>query len=139
MDEAKYKRNEAENEKLLKEFEQCLRSKGLSDKTINNHMNHVAFYLNVYLNDHNYASAKEGIEYNYLADFLDYFFIRKCFPSTPGSLRSMASSIKKFYTFMYENKLIEKKEYNDFKFYMKESIDTWCEDCKNHNEGISVY
>ena len=47
MDEAKYKRNEAENEKLLKEFEQYLRSKDLSDKTINNHIRNIKLVKNL--------------------------------------------------------------------------------------------
>jgi len=46
MDEAKYKRNEAENEKLLKEFEQYLRNKDLSDKTINNRIRNIKLVKN---------------------------------------------------------------------------------------------
>ena len=79
------------------------------------------------------ASVKEGISYGYCADFLDYFFIHKCMWSTPSTLRSTAASLKKFYGFMYEKGLVDKETYEDFKSFMKESVDDWCEDCAIYN------
>lgn len=104
-------------------------------KTIKNHVNNANFYINDYLNDHNAASAKEGISYFYIADFMDYFFIRKCMWSTPATVRSTAASLKKFYTFMYEKGLIEEEIIEEFKCQLKESIEDWREDCEIYNDG----
>lgn len=134
-EEKKYKQNKEENEKLLTEFKEYLTGKKLSVKTIKQHVNNLYFYLNEYLNEHNVASAKEGMGYGNISDFMGYFFIRKCMWSTPATVRSTAASLKKFYTFMYEKGLVEKEDFEDFKDHMKFSIDDWCEDCAIYNGG----
>ena len=134
-EEKKYKQNKEENEKLLTEFKEYLTGKKLSVKTIKQHVNNLYFYLNEYLNEHNVASAKEGMGYGNISDFMGYFFIRKCMWSTPATVRSTAASLKKFYTFMYEKGLVEKEDFEDFKDHMKFSIDGWCEDCAIYNGG----
>ena len=136
MDDKRYKELEKENNALADKFRKHLKACGLSDKTIRNHVDNVCFYLNDYLLGHyDDVDASAGIDYSYIADFLDYFFIRKCIWSTPSTLRSTAASLKKFYRFMYENDKVSKEAYDEFTSLLKESLADWCEDCRIYNDG----
>ena len=136
MDDKRYKELEKENEALTEEFRRYLEEKYLTYKTISNHVDNVDFYTNTYLLDHyDGVDAVKGIDYSYIGDFFGYFFIRKCMWSTPYTIKTTAASIKKFYKFMCETGRVTKEEYEDFAYYLKESIEDWCEDCQIFNDG----
>lgn len=48
------------NHELLKDFESWLESSGLSEKTINNHISNIDFYINEYLLYEDAVEAKDG-------------------------------------------------------------------------------
>ena len=54
------------------------------------------------------ATMEEGV--TMLGDFLGDFFIRKCMWSTPATVKTTATSLKKFYKCMAEHGKIEKKD-----------------------------
>ncbi len=87
-----------ENEGHLKEFEDYLSSKGLSDKTIKRHISNVDFYINTYLLQ--YDAERIGAGCLVVNSYLGDFFIRKCMWSTPATIRQTAASFKKFYKCM---------------------------------------
>ena len=49
------------NKSLLNEFEVWLKSSGLSDKTINNHLSNIDFYVNEYLLYEEAIEANDGV------------------------------------------------------------------------------
>ena len=49
------------NQKLLTDFESWLKSSGLSQKTIKNHLSNVDFYINEYLLYEDAVQAKDGV------------------------------------------------------------------------------
>ena len=55
--------------------------------------------------------------------FLGCFFIHKCMWSTPGTIKSTAASIKKFYKCMNEHGYVSKVEYNYFCTVIKENME----------------
>ncbi|TRT82263.1 MAG: recombinase, partial [Microcystis aeruginosa Ma_AC_P_19900807_S299] len=63
------------NHELLKDFESWLESSGLSEKTINNHVSNIDFYINEYLLYEDAVEAKDGVDM--VSDFLGYWFIKK--------------------------------------------------------------
>lgn len=134
-DEEKIKKYGKENEKLIEGFETYLEEKKLAPKTIKKHVRNASFYINDYVLEHHSASAAEAIAPVYLDDFFDWFFIRKCMWSSPATIKENASSIRKFYTFMYEKGHVEKQAYEDMKFHLKESVPEYCEDCQIYNDG----
>jgi len=73
------------NYRYLTLFFHELKSKHLSDKTIQKHINNVDLYINNYMLREDVVSMKKGCQYIYLDDFLGNFFIRKCMWSTPAS------------------------------------------------------
>ena len=111
------------NKGLLKEFEAWLKAAGLSKKTIKNHLDNVDFYLNEYLLYEDAIEAKDGVED--VGMFLGYWFIKKAMWASKSSIKSNATSLKKFYTFMHEKGLIKKEELTGLKQTIKEEMPEW--------------
>ena len=113
----------AANEKLLQDFEDWLTKKKLTTKTITRHVDNVDFYINEYLLYDDATEAKDGV---YIIDsFLGYWFIRKATWASAASIKSNASSLKKFYTFMLERGLIDEEALHDLKETIKEEMPEW--------------
>jgi hypothetical protein len=102
-DRAKYeadcKKIIASNKKLLSEFKIWLQSSNLSEKTINNHISNISFYINEYLLYYEEPiKAQDGI--GDVSMFLGDWFIRKAMWASKAHIKSNAASIIKFYTFL---------------------------------------
>lgn len=122
------------NNEYLEIFEKDLIQAGLANKTIRTHLTNVDFYLNTYLLREEPLEMKEGCGYE-IDDFLGYFFIRKCMWSTPGTIKTTASSIKKFYKSMSEHGYISKDDYKDLCDIIKENMVIWQDECDEYNNG----
>ena len=120
------------NEALLNEFEIWLKSSGLSDKTINNHLSNIDFYVNEYLLYEDATEAKDGV--HAIDMFLGYWFIKKAMWASQSSIKSNAASLKKFYTFMYEKGLIDKEELIDLKETIKDNMPEWLATLKRYDD-----
>ncbi len=112
-----------DNESLLNEFEVWLKSSGLSEKTINNHLSNIDFYVNEYLLYEDATEAKDGVDA--VGMFLGYWFIKKAMWASKSSIKGYATSLKKFYAFMHEKGLIDKEDLTDLKQTIKEDMPEW--------------
>ena len=119
-----------ENEKLLDLFEESL--KDLKPATIRRHLSNVDFYINDYLLYADALTFDHGIWD--IDDFLGYFFIRKCMWSTPGTIKSTAASIKKFYKCMLEHGKIQKSDFEYLSKTIKEDMEEWQATCAQYND-----
>lgn len=119
--EKKIKENQTRNKKFIKEFEEWLKEKSLSDKTIKKHISNVDLFINDYLNYYDIETAEEGI--NSVYSFLNGWFIEKCMWSTPYTIKEEAASIKKFYAYMSEKGYVEKEDYKFLCEELKDSMD----------------
>ncbi|MCH9690652.1 MAG: phage integrase N-terminal SAM-like domain-containing protein [Gammaproteobacteria bacterium] len=126
--EAECKQVKAENEKLLEAFESWLKASGLSENTIHTHFDNIDFYINYFLLYEDVTRPEDGA--HDVSRFLGYWFIRKAMWSSPSTVKSSAASLKKFYTFLLEKRLIESAELNDLKASIKEGIYDWMERAK---------
>ena len=135
--EARIKANEKQNEEYLRIFENELKEKGLSAKTIREHVSNVDLLLNHYLPgyEEDYQMA-DGM--NSLYGFFD-FFIRKCMWSTPASVKKMGASLKKFYKCMMEHGLVDKEEFKEFSETLKEEIPYTMMKCDDYNAVYMDY
>ena len=120
------------NHEYINLFQSELIQQGLSVKTINKHIENVDFYLNDFLIWSEPRTMDEGCFE--IREFLGYFFIRKCMWSTPASIRSNASSLKKFYKCMLSYGHIEKEQYEELCETIKDNLDDWIADCKQYND-----
>jgi len=126
-DYAKYEKEceriRKENDKLLSDFEKWLSDKNLSEKTIDNHVSNVDFYINDFLLYEDAIKAAEGT--TEIGMFLGYWFIKKATWSSQSAIKQNAASLKKFYQFMYEQGKISKDLLSDMKDRIKEGMPEW--------------
>lgn len=120
------------NEELLALFEEELQDSGLSAKTVRRHLSNADFYINEYLLREEPRPMEDGI--TELDMFLGFFFIRKCMWSTPGTIKSTAASIKKFYKCMLNHGKISKDDYAYLCDDIKENMEQWQTDCAVYND-----
>lgn len=111
------------NKQLLSEFELSLKSSGLAANTVNNHVLNIEFYVNGYLLYDDAVEAKNGV--NSVGMFLGYWFIKKVMWASRSSIKGNATSLKRFYSFLYDKRLIEKDDLDDLKETIKEGMPEW--------------
>ena len=112
-----------ENDQLISDFEKWLSEKKLSPKTINKHASNADFYLNEFLLYEDALEAQEGV-YE-IGMFLGYWFIKKAMWSSKNAIKENATSLKKFYKFMYEHGKISKEDLSIVKEHIKEEMPEW--------------
>lgn len=121
--EANCKKIRKFNNKLLHDFEVWLETSKLKEKTIRRHINNVDFYINEFLLYEDAVEAKDGA--SEIGMFLGYWFIKKAMWASSAQIKSNAGSLKKFYTFLFENEQIDKEELDDLKTRIKEDMPEW--------------
>ncbi len=121
-----------QNQRLLIEFEVWLQASGLSKKTIENHVSNVDFYVNEYLLYEDAVEARDGAIS--IGDFLGYWFIKKTMWASRTSIRSNATSLKKFYSFMLEKRLIDEEELLDLKQAITDRMPEWLATLERYND-----
>ncbi len=112
-----------ENEKLLTVFERWLSDKKLSMKTIDKHLLNVDFYVNHFLLYEDTIEAADGA--SEIGMFLGYWFIRKAMWASKTAIKENATSLKKFYQFIFETGKISKKSFEDLKETIKKDMPEW--------------
>lgn len=120
------------NDYYLEIFRNDLINEGLTKKTIIKHMDNVNFYINTYLLRETPLDMKEGCG-SRINTFFGYFFIHKCMWSTPGTIKTTAAGIKKFYKCMANHEYITKSEYEYLADEIKENMQSWQSDCEQIN------
>ena len=119
------------NQHYLDLFETDMCNHGLAESTIRRHLDNVDFYINEYLLYYGVNDMEFGC-YD-IGGFLGDFFIRKCMWSTPGTIKTNATSIKKFYKCMRDNGLVTTDAYDRLLRTIKENMADWQADCAEFN------
>ncbi len=130
------KRIRNDNTKLLDAFDQWLAAKGLTEKTIEQHVRNVAFYINVFLLYSDAVPAKEGA--SEVWSFFGNWFIRKTLWASQNSMRQIGVSLKKFYTFMHEQGHIDADDLADLKETVKEEMPNWLALLRQYDDDDST-
>ena len=120
---------------LLDLFKDDLIQSGLKDKTISRHLSNVEFYINEFLLYMDAYPMEEGL--NMLDDYLGNFYIRKCLWSTPGNIKSTATSIKKFYKSMLFHGKIKKEDYDSLCEEIEIGLPEWQATCEQYNDPVA--
>lgn len=120
------------NKVLLKDFENHLKEKKLSIKTIKKHCANIDFYINDFLLYEEAIKASEGA--TEIRSFLGYWFIRKAMWASPAAIKENASSLKSFYQFLHERREITKETLDTLKQTIKEEMPEWIETMKRYDD-----
>ena len=131
--EENLKENKKRNKKFIKEFDEWLTNKGLSNKTIENHVGNAHFYINDYLNYYEITKMEDGM--NEVYSFLNGWFIDKCLWATKNSLKEMSASIKKFYECMSELGYISFEDYKEMCSEIKDNMDEFLSSLDDYDNG----
>jgi intergrase/recombinase len=121
-----------DNEKILTEFEKWLSDKKLSPKTIANHCDNVEFYINEFLLHEEAIDASDGV-YE-IGHFLGFWFIKKAMWASKSSIKSNATSLKKFYEFMLEKGNIDEEAYYELKEEIKTNMQEWLDTMDRYDD-----
>lgn len=130
----KVKETEERNKEFLDLFERDLKAAGLKERTVNRHLGNAALYINDYLTWYEIQRMEDGTSGENLDDFFSDFFIRKCMWSAPGTVKSTAASLKKFYKCMFLNGKITSEQYVEADFTIRENTKYWQIRCSVYNE-----
>lgn len=117
----------------MKEFEEYLKEKSLSEKIIRKHISNVDLFINDYLNYYDIETAEESITSVY--SFLNGWFIEKCMWTTPYTTKEEAASIKKFYAYMSEKGYVEKEDYVSLCRILKDNMDEILDNLEAFDNG----
>lgn len=120
------------NNEYLALFEQSLIKDGLKVSTVKKHLSNVDFYINEFLLYMEPLTMDYGMKR--IDSFLGDFFIRKCMWSTPGNIKSTATSIKKFYRCMMDHGIVEKSDYDFLCSEIRHGMENWQADCAAYND-----
>lgn len=120
------------NNSLVDLFEAWLRKKGLSDSTVDKHCGNVSFYLDVFLQYEEPTHASQGA--GEVGRFLGDWFIRKAMWSDETSVKSNATSLKRFYEFMLERDEITEEELKELKLLIKQDLSEWVATVQRYND-----
>jgi site-specific recombinase XerD len=66
--------------------------------------------------------------------FLGYWFIKKAMWASKSSIKSNATSLTKFYTFLLYKGLIDQDDLNELKATIKEEMPEWLETLKRYDD-----
>ncbi len=131
--EADCKKIRASNKKLLAEFKIWLGSTNSVEKTINNHISNIDFYINEYLlYSEDPIKAQYGI--SEVSMFLGDWFIRKAMWASKAHIKSNAASITKFYTFLLGKGLVTSDDLDELKLTIKAELPEWVQALKRYND-----
>lgn len=119
------KKIKIQNEKLIDDFSEWLKIKGVTEKTITKHCWNINFFINEFLLYEDAIPAKNGS--SYIGMFLGYWFIRKAMWANVAAIKQNATSLKKFYQFMMEKNKIEIYEFVELKMIIKVKMPEWLE------------
>ncbi|MCD6262149.1 MAG: recombinase [Deltaproteobacteria bacterium] len=121
--EKECKRIREENKELISNFRSWLSGKGLSPKTVDKHTSNVDFYVNEFLLYEDAIEAKDGIWK--IGMFLGYWFIKKAMWANKRTIKENATSLKKFYQYLYEAGKVSKEDVSVLKETIKEDMPEW--------------
>ena len=120
-----------ENAALLGEFSHWLKKAGLGAATTRSHCSNLDFYLNHFLLYADLLMPADGI--NSVGEFLGDWFIRKAMWSNKTTVKSNATSLKKFYAFMAERGLVTPEESASLKQQIKDELPDWLDAVERYN------
>ena len=129
--EKNLKKNEKRNEKFLEIFEVWLNNKNLSQKTIQKHLSNANLYINEFLTYYDITKMEDGIPS--ISSFLGDWFITKCLWSTPYSIKTTATSIKKFYECMSQTGYVKVQDYQELCSLLKDNMEDFMDSCDKYN------
>ena len=120
-----------ENAVMLKEFAGWMRNQGASERTVGTHLPNAAFYIQEFLLYEQPLRPHEGV--SSIGMYLGYWFIRKGPVATPGTVKTNATSLVKFYSFLLDKGLVTAEQLDRMRKTIKAEMGHWQERAGRYN------
>jgi len=130
-------KQEKKNEKLLDKFKKWLQAKGLSNKTVEKHVENIDFYINEYLTYYGIQEPEEDL-YE-ISAFLGDWFIRKAMWASKTAIKDYCAGFKKFYKFMEEKGRITEEDYKEICEIIKENKADWLAGVESYDDFDDIW
>ena len=108
-----------------------MRNQGASERTVGTHLPNAAFYIQEFLLYEQPLRPHEGI--SSIGMYLGYWFIRKVAIATPGTIKSNATSLVKFYAFLVEKGMVTAEQLEKMRKTIKTEMAHWQELARRYN------
>lgn len=131
-DDLRRKQIRQDNAALLADFSRWLKKACLGAATVRSHGTNLDFYLNHFLLYADTLTPADGV--GYIGEFLGDWFIHKAMWSNKTTVKANAASLKKFYAFMAERKLVKPEEFASLKQQIKEELPDWLVAVERYND-----
>lgn len=123
---------EEEGDYWLDRWLNFMETQHLAQSTMDNHYRNVQTFLH-------YLAGYEGGRVRdtpyYACGYLGNYFIRKCSWSTPSSISTTATSLRRFCAFLVQEGCITKAASDEMSRDIRENIDSWKQECAEYNSG----
>lgn len=121
-----------ENQDLLKEFYAWMRTRKLSERTAGMHFSNAAFYIQEFLLYEQPLRPHEGA--SSIGMYLGYWFIRKGPIATPGTVKTNATSLIQFYSFLVEKGQVSAEQLDRMRNRVRSEMAQWQERARRYND-----
>ena len=120
-----------ENQALLKEFYAWMKAQELSEETISRHFSNATFYIQEFLLYEQPWRPHQGA--SSIGMYLGYWFIRKGPIATPGTVKTNATSLIKFYSFLVEKGLVTAEQLDRMRKTIRAEMEHWQKRARLYN------
>ena len=117
---------------VLKEFAQWMRQQDVSERTVGMHLSNAAFYIQEFLLYEQPLRPGEGA--SSIGMYLGYWFIRKGPIASPGTVRTSATSLVRFYSFLVEKGLVTAEQLVRMRQTIKAEMAQWQERARRYSD-----
>ena len=125
-----------ENQVVLREFYDWMKARNKSERTAGMHFDNAAFYIQQFLLYEQPLRPHEGA--SSIGMYLGYWFIRKGAIATPGTVRTNATSLVQFYSFLVEKAKVPAKNLDQMRKTIKAEMKDWQERARRYNNPAIV-
>lgn len=124
----------ASNQLLLDDFATYLEQSGFSERTVYKHQSNIDFYINEYLLYDEAVPPEEGLNGDYVSMFLGYWFIEKALWASKTSIKSNATSLKKFGKFLFERGQIDIEDFESITEIIRKEMPEWLDTLARYDD-----
>ena len=124
------------NAPLYEQFAAWLTASGLSERTVQSHVENVQFFADHYLTYSEPLRRVDEADVSDVGFFLSDWFLRKAMWSSPSAVRSNVASFKKFFQWMGQQGHMDAETVAEILLDLKENRAEYIEGAEAYEDGL---
>ena len=127
---------QAYNAPFYEQFAAWLTASGLSERTVQSHVENVQFFADEYLTYYEPLQRVDEADAIDVSSFLSDWFLRKAMWSSPSAIRSNIASFKKFFQWMGQQGHMDADAIAEILLDLKENRDEYIEGAEAYEDEL---